>query len=281
MKKQAFVAAGFVLAVFCAAPTTALCAEGKTTEKEMTAEQKQKEFLDYTGGFIQHRNGFQGRIAIVDAQGECPAKQLQALAKDLVSITEYNAQYVKGSAALAKLPPLEIGRAALKEADAKLAVVVVSQDNLPPSLIAIEDHWAVVNVKALKAGLPAGKLGEVMFAARCRKEAMRAYSVICGGSGSQYQGTIVNAIDPQDLDKLDETIPLDTILAYQKYLKRLGVTRSQLVTYRQAYVQGWAPAPTNDHQRACIEQAKGDREAYVARKAARDAEKAARQPAKK
>lgn len=219
---------------------------------KLSDKEKQEAFLRSTGGMILGRGSFRGKIALVDVQKECPEKEWRTLAEELVGITSYNAVYTKGSAELSKVPALKLGEAALKESGANLAVVLTASAELPPMLVAPEARWAIVNVDALKKDLPDGKLRDVMFNARCRKEAMRAYSIVCGGSGSQYQGTIVNASTPEELDKLDETIPLDNILAYGKYLAKLGVTKRTMVTYRQAYRQGWAPAPTNDYQRECI-----------------------------
>lgn len=259
-----------VLCAACAA-LHGSAAENKAVQPSDTNAQARTEArLKMTGGMIINRDSFKGLITIVDAQKECPEKELRALAKDLLAMTEYHVEYVRGSDELARKSVLQLGPAAIKETGANISVVVTSSDDLPPSLIAIEKRWAVVNVKALKGNLPKGKVGDVLFAARCRKETMRAFSVVCGGSGSQYQGTIVNAISPEDLDTLDETIPLDTIMAYNKYLARLGVTRRRMVTYRRAYIEGWAPAPTNDYQRACIEGAKEARQNYLTRKAEKD-----------
>jgi hypothetical protein len=47
---------------------------------------------------------------------------------------------------------------------------------------------------------------------------------------------------------------------YVTYLKSLGVTPAEMTTYRKACREGWAPAPTNDIQKAIWEQVKADKE---------------------
>jgi hypothetical protein len=44
------------------------------------------------------------------------------------------------------------------------------------------------------------------------------------------------------------------------HLLLLGIKRGYSTTYRQAYMEGLAPAPTNHYQRAIIEQVKADKE---------------------
>ena len=52
------------------------------------------------------------------------------------------------------------------------------------------------------------------------------------------------------LDTSIDTIPVDMVNYYQEYLKTLGVTTRAVTSYKTACKEGWAPAPTNDVQRA-------------------------------
>ena len=56
---------------------------------------------------------------------------------------------------------------------------------------------------------------------------------------------------PGDLDIVtDEMPPTEALARMPDYLKGLGVTPLGRVPYRQTCQEGWAPAPTNEFQRA-------------------------------
>ena len=54
-----------------------------------------------------------------------------------------------------------------------------------------------------------------------------------------------------DLDKYpDEAIPVDVLGRTLRYLPEAGCNLRTMVPYRTACREGWAPAPTNDIQKA-------------------------------
>lgn len=55
------------------------------------------------------------------------------------------------------------------------------------------------------------------------------------------------------LDLTVDTIPMDMVGYYQAFLKPLGVIPREYTTYKRAGREGWAPAPTNDIQKAIWE----------------------------
>ena len=139
----------------------------------------------------------------------------------------------------------------LKEnAKANIAIVLISSDTEPPMLVAPEEGWAVVNVKKLDKGLPNNALKQAMWNTRIRKELIRAFSIVCGGYGSPFKGSVINSATVEDLDVGEEVVPYDTLQLYPKYLKSFGITPKEVTWYRTACKQGWAPSPTNDVQQA-------------------------------
>ena len=54
----------------------------------------------------------------------------------------------------------------------------------------------------------------------------------------------------KDLDTVQEFIPIDMGARWTDYLKNLGVTPAYQRTYKQACIEGWAPNPTNEYQKA-------------------------------
>ena len=219
-------------------------------QQDAARKARNEQKMRYTGGRVEKPGVAKGWVALVDLQNQCPENELVRAGKRMRGYSDCHTTYVKGSEALAKVAPLKLGEAALKETGANIAVILVASDELPPMMVAPEARWAIVNVNALKKNLPEGDLGKALFNGRCRKEAMRAFSIACGGSGSQYIGTVVNAATPEELDKLDEAIPLDNVLAYNNFLGKIGVKKRYVTTYRHACMEGWAPAPTNDYQKA-------------------------------
>jgi len=45
-------------------------------------------------------------------------------------------------------------------------------------------------------------------------------------------------------------MPVDRVQCMVNFLKANGMSQEQRATYRHACEQGWAPAPTNDYQKA-------------------------------
>ena len=80
----------------------------------------------------------------------------------------------------------------------------------------------------------------------------RAFALLCGASNSQYPRALTRGIiNEQDLDKNpDIQLPVDVLARFRTYMEPLGVKPSVLVPYRRACEEGWAPAPTNDVQKA-------------------------------
>ena len=56
--------------------------------------------------------------------------------------------------------------------------------------------------------------------------------------------------EPKDLDKMLEAAPVDAIQRAIESLKVYGVTPQEMSTYKKACQEGWAPAPTNEYQKA-------------------------------
>jgi hypothetical protein len=54
----------------------------------------------------------------------------------------------------------------------------------------------------------------------------------------------------EDLDSVQEFIPIDMERRWTDYLANLGVKPAHIRTYKQACKEGWAPAPTNEYQKA-------------------------------
>ena len=125
------------------------------------------------------------------------------------------------------------------------AVIFISEDKNCdiPMLVAPDSRWANVNVAAL---------GDANLDKRIQREVLRAFSYLCGGVSSSYPNPMSYPVtNVKQLDLIENPeLPIDVIMRFPEYLKLLGVTPYVQASYRTACRQGWAPAPTNDVQKA-------------------------------
>ncbi len=134
--------------------------------------------------------------------------------------------------------------------DTNIAAVIVIGDSAgyPSLLVAPESRWALVNVAALGGtGVSAETLAE-----RTGKEAWRAFGYLMGAANSNYEYCLLKPVfSTADLDSLKPKMicpePFGKIL---NHAQKLGMVPARKTTYRKAVEEGWAPAPTNDFQRA-------------------------------
>lgn len=137
----------------------------------------------------------------------------------------------------------------VKNASGKLGLVIAFDDTTPAILIAPEDGWGVVNLKKLDR-FPSPEAKAKFFNLRCRREIVRAFFGVAGGMSSQYPENIMSATRIEDLELTTDGIPNDKIVAAQRFLKAQGYSPLRKVPYYKACQEGWAPAPTNEAQKA-------------------------------
>ena len=76
--------------------------------------------------------------------------------------------------------------------------------------------------------------------------------MLCGASMSNYDNPITGFVEcASDLDDItDYRLPMDSLTRCKNYLESCNVTPYKRTIYRKAVEEGWAPAPTNDIQKA-------------------------------
>ena len=245
--KTILMAVVSVLAMASAFAEDAKPSEGKAKMKVRRADPAVREnILKRTGGRIEKPGSQRGKIAFINTQQEAPAKWFEDLASAYTKISGFN--FVYESAAVGEPEALK----ALSKAD--VAVIIVADDKTPVMLAAMEDRWAVVNVRKLAAGFGSDEAKEKFLPGRCQKEVLRAFAAVGGGFKSQYPNNIIDIHRIPDLDPCRVIIPNDTMQGIRKMLETLDVTPITKATYRMACEQGWAPQPTNDYQKAIWEE---------------------------
>jgi len=247
----------FAISILAIASATTLSAEGvkKMTIQEM--RQKAEEFKKLppeeqariraerkarrearTGGRIRNTTEQQGAVLILNAQKTVSttavSESMQKLASFLkidIKLDSSDGVDVASTAAL------------LKEKKANAVIYLAENKDYPTLLVAPDERWAFVNT---------AKLGDANLEDRAKKETIRAFTFLCGGVASQYPDPLTRPVDDiRRLDLIDEPqIPVDVLNRMPAYLKVMGVTPYRETTYRRACEEGWAPAPTNDIQKA-------------------------------
>lgn len=206
----------------------------------LVAERRMKKF----GGFVYDRRRQKGRVLVLDAQKSVSASSVRRPTEYLASSFEVAVEYKTLDAA----PSVANAESCLVGFEANAGIFVVDDASLPMSLVAAEARWAFVNVRPLMKDKPSADL----LAKRVSQQIWRAFGNLLGASDSRFKGCIMSPISSvSDLDRCQASVfspePFERITSH---LKAIGVTPAIRATYRRACQEGWAPAPTNEHQKA-------------------------------
>jgi len=191
------------------------------------------------GGLVARPNSQRGEIVYVNCQTRANRAWIEESANYFARETKFRILVKDGAFDFAS-----------PKVDGNATLFVIDDEHMPPILVAPESRWAFVNVAAVaKEKRPA------FFEARMKKELTRGFAYLCGAANSQYPRALTRGIvDHKDLDvNHDLRLPVDVISRFKPYMDSLGVAPRVDVTYRKACQEGWAPAPTNDVQKAIWE----------------------------
>ena len=138
--------------------------------------------------------------------------------------------------------------AIVTEAGAQAGVFLVDDHNLPMSLCAMEAGWGVVNVAPLKADNPTKQ----RLYQRLNKLFTRVCTVVFGGANEVVPFSAMQSVTSiKELDEMGAfAIAPNGLSMISDHMPKIGVTFPYMTTYRRACREGWAPAPTNDIQKA-------------------------------
>jgi len=241
MKKLSFVVALVSLSAFAVA-------DEAPAKKKYTKEEARKIFAEIamkkTGGTIRKEGSASGCVAFLNAQKTVKTTDLQSAWESIGKAIKLNITAKDIASVNVKNPASDIAAAG-----GKVGVVVLEETGLPALLTAPEEGWAIVNVAALNADKPDAE----KLASRVRKEILRGFGLV-SGAAFMSMGPIVlrwDIVGPRDLDTVKvERLGEEAVAACSKGLAFHGVTPWIETTYLNACQQGWAPAPTNEVQKA-------------------------------
>ncbi|MBQ6010557.1 MAG: hypothetical protein IJL17_18650 [Kiritimatiellae bacterium] len=218
--------------------------------KESRQEYMRKLIFIKTGGSVIKPDTGKGAVRVVIAAQGIPLDIMDEPFANMTKIVKIDVKTVQGTK-----PMLVNAKGELKKYAAQAGVYVVEDDTLPRMLVAPEEGWAFVNVKALRDG----NVPEDHLTARARKEISRALMFVCGCGNA---GAVMQSVT--SLVHLDR-IPVDTFPPMARnqiiaHLNNLGVEPIHQASYLRACQEGWAPAPTNDIQRGIWQKVRADKE---------------------
>ena len=244
--KAAALSAVLCLAL-CAAARPPERQKVKYTPEELTrlrAEAHQK-MLERTGGYVMKPGVGRGMVMFFNAQTRVAESNIVKVASSLVRPLRIKVAVERIEGAVTSAD----AGTRLKKSGAAAGVFVVDDVANPNTLlVAPEGRWAIVNVAALAADGAA----EPFVVARTQKEAMRAFLFAFNAGDSQSENSLMGPIAaPKELDLFPAARPpVDVLNRAIRAMPNYGVQRWERYTYRDACQEGWAPAPTNDYQKA-------------------------------
>lgn len=218
-------------------------AEAKNATSNSTATKIDREkfaaaVYRQTGGRIARPETNKGKIVCVNCQSEVPEATLAEASTTFRPLV---------------MLPLEIERGKFTWPNPTISgnasLFVVDDESLPTLVSAPENRWAMVNIAPLRKGRG---LEQAYFDARVKKEIVRGLALLAGAQNSTYPGSLMSCItDASQLDAFaDSRLPVDVAKRFIPYIKGYSAIPAVEVTYKKACEEGWAPAPTNDVQKA-------------------------------
>lgn len=224
-----------IVIALAALSVTTLAAE---ETKEPTAKKSNKEIMDHIamkryGGKIRQPNSERGEIVFVNSQktveASVLAKAIDKLERQFKYIVKISDKDVVASAS-------------------RLVVRLEDLDRKERVLLAPESYWVSVNVKSLAADNPP----KAILADRFEKEVRRAFAFVCGGTCGTEPGGICRMVNSlSDLDAIPGLdFALDVEARIVNNMNETEVKPYRIAKYSEAVQEGWAPAPTNEFQKA-------------------------------
>ena len=231
--------ANLICAVICTAATAfgAFAAENTPAKPKLTPEERRarrEARLAAAGGLIDLPVvGHVVRIKL-ETDKVTPA-DLEKTAADMRRVMHFAVEVV--------------GRGQTSTNSVGALVLVAEKGKESPALLcAPEENWSVVNLSRLWEDGPDAETAKT----RVRKEVWRALGFAAGAGNAPRPPCLMRNIrKPSDLDKDKiEFISPQPLMGMLNTMSQIGFAPGGQTTYRKACEQGWAPAPTNDVQKA-------------------------------
>lgn len=212
----------------------------KIDRRKLSKEQRDILFERKMGGFVMRP--IEGRLfRVVNEQKDLPLAELKACLGGVVNALRVPLDLVDGDT-----PP---------KSDAKVGFTLTIKDDAASSVrmsCSPDDGFGVVNVAMLKKDNPDKEV--------LRKRIIRMVwrTIVYSLGGGNTENPICPMKPAVTMKDLDELVALsvcpEPFPKMMATLQALGIKENGRATYRRACREGWAPAPTNDYQRAILDE---------------------------
>ena len=234
------------VATLAAAFAQEVAKPAEASQAPLTAEQKaelrrvrRERRLAESGGIIERDVQGSSAVIVNAAQGVIPMEHLEEAATSIRGLALVKVETASGDPSKSYRPTAE-----------HPAVVTVINDSTSDTtiLVAPEQNWATLNVAPFLRDKPS----KDVLASRMHKEIWRAMAMAMGAANSMTQPCLLRQINTlRELDHTQNMLPSpQPINNMIEVADKLGIVRVHRATYRRACQEGWAPAPTNDIQKA-------------------------------
>ena len=201
-----------------------------------------------SGGIVEKEYG--GKVfRIQNAQTEYQWDRLAKLTRDIRYTTLLPIECVQRAVTNS---PFEAVESLVNEKGVGAGALVVDDDKLPVEIISPDRRWGILNIAQLKADNPSPEKFEQRFV----KVYWGIIARTLGAGTSSFPGCVlVPFTDMKGLDAIAATRPCPE--PFNKMIETgevYGIGIITIASYRRACEVGWAPAPTNDVQKAIWEE---------------------------
>lgn len=231
---------GFVVVALAAVTVAQDVSQLPGVRRRKNPEAFRQKVKEVTGGPVVKAGSGKGTIRFINAQKMVSADSLTLPPQQLGAVLRLDVKIVDGVAT----GIADVG-AAIKASGASMGIVMLESDSLPTVLVAPENAWAIINVKALAAD----KKDAGVVANRLRREMYRAFGMLCGAAYTLDPNCAMQPVDSlADLDDAGNLLSPQAFPRITQYLKGLGVEPYVIKNYRDALREGWAPKPADKYQ---------------------------------
>lgn len=220
--------AKYILASVILCGATVFANETKAPNANIDKAARIEAIMKKTGGFLVRKSD--GVLSFINAQTKISHEEVQKRVDKIQFVLKYPCELKKGSWKFGDTKP----------EGSKIAIFIVDDASLPMSLVAVESGWGIINTSTLA--------NDTQFS----KQLTRVFCLTAGGANSPVKTspmqTVVKSSDLNQL--LTDGFTFDMASSINENLQALGMYPMRKVTYVKACQEGWAPAPTNEYQKA-------------------------------
>lgn len=234
-----------IIVGFLALSFAALANAADTQTTTVTNSTKKLSIAQRVGGFVIDYKAAKGKYIFINCQDKVDAKLLKGLAFGLKNDYSWLIECNEGDRAVKTISD---ALAEKKKSGALAATVIVYSDVLPLALTLPEQNISIINVKELIADNPKA----ILLDNRLVRSAMRGFAFSLGVGYSSFEVGVMQPISSAaDLDRFPANfIPPDSANSALQNGGKIGFKPYRRTTYKRACKEGWAPAPTNEYQKA-------------------------------